>query len=75
MPSLVDWLLIGGTSHGMVVTVKNLKRVESFGMRYTGEDYRHTDGKVYRVGRCRPTEAESAEIGALIEKQRPRRLP
>lgn len=69
-----DWLLIGGFDHGMVVRVKNRRWVEMFGRRYVGEDYPHSDGELYRIGCCNPTQEQRAAIGALIDQKQPRRI-
>jgi len=73
MPSLTDWLLIGGRAHGITVTTKNKRRVVAFGSLYLAEDYAH-NGKTYRIGRCHPTQLQSAETGDLIERLRPREI-
>lgn len=62
----VQWLLIGGPSHGTTVWIKSGARVLSGGAIYNGQNYLH-DGDLYRIGYIDQKDVDSGLVGRLIE--------
>jgi hypothetical protein len=65
----VQWLLIGGPSHGTAVWIKAGSRVMSGGVIYEGRNYLH-DGDLYRVGYVDEKDLDSGIVGRLIVEKR-----
>ena len=62
----VQWLLIGGPSHGTTVWIKSGARVLSGGAIYEGRNYLH-NGELYRIGYVNEQDLNTGFVPRLIE--------
>ena len=80
--ALVQWILIGGPLHGLMVELQEDARSASLSLAQEGEAPEHLyksaqvvwRGNVYRMGLHNPTEDELADVGGFIDNHGTRPL-